>query len=98
LNSRSTEARKGHAHEQAHHGEEQPIVKSPVRSTPIVFGITVVSVGIHYLSKFVGAGHAVRGGLARAFSTGERIAILHARGDVDHGHWPPRLRGPRTSS
>ena len=73
-------------------------MKSPVRSTPIVFGITVVSVGIHYLSKFVGAGHAVRGGLARAFSTGERIAILHARGDVDHGHWPPRLRGPRTSS
>jgi hypothetical protein len=44
----------------------------------------------HYLSKFVAAGAAVRGGLGRAFCTGERIVMLQARGTVLQD-WPPRL-------
>jgi hypothetical protein len=55
-----------------------------------VFGLTAISIGIHYLSKFVAAGAAVRGGLGRAFCTGERIVMLQARGTVLQD-WPPRL-------
>jgi serine/threonine protein kinase len=56
-----------------------------------VFGLTVISIGIHYLSKFVAAGAAVRGGLARAFSTGERMQILCERDKKPLSEWPPRL-------
>ena len=42
-----------------------------------VFGLALISVGIHYVSKCVIAGPAVRGGLARAFTTGERLQRLH---------------------
>ena len=55
-----------------------------------VFGLTVISIGIHYLSKFVAAGAAVRGGLGRAFCAGERMLLLQARGVTVEG-WPPRL-------
>ena len=55
-----------------------------------VFGLTVISVGIHYLSKFVAAGPGVRGGLGRVFCAGERLVLLHARGAVLED-WPPRL-------
>ena len=55
-----------------------------------VFGLTVISIGIHYLSKFVSAGHAVRGGLGRAFCTGERALLLQRRG-LSLEKWPPRL-------
>jgi hypothetical protein len=52
-----------------------------------------IGIGIHYLSKFVAAGPAVRGGLARAFGTGERLLILQERGvgPKDLEDWPPRL-------
>jgi hypothetical protein len=62
-------------------------------TTAYVFGLTVISIGIHYLSKFVAAGPAVRGGLARAFGTGERLLILQERGvgPKDLEDWPPRL-------
>jgi hypothetical protein len=60
--------------------------------TAYVFGLTVISIGIHYLSKFVVAGQAVRGGLARAFCTGERILMLQKRGvTLDMEGWPPKL-------
>jgi hypothetical protein len=55
-----------------------------------VFGLTVISIGIHYLSKFVAAGAAVRGGLGHAFCAGERMLLLQARG-VTLEDWPPRL-------
>jgi hypothetical protein len=41
-----------------------------------VFGLTLISVGIHYASKCVVAGSAIRGELARAFCAGERLNIL----------------------
>ncbi|MEU8359846.1 protein kinase [Nonomuraea sp. NPDC048882] len=44
-----------------------------------VFIAVVVTVGVHYISKCVGAGAAVRGSLARAFFAGERMAILARR-------------------
>ncbi|MDF5751202.1 hypothetical protein [Spongiactinospora sp. TRM90649] len=57
-----------------------------------VFGLVAVSVGIHYLSKFVAAGMGVRAELARAFAAGERVAILTARGTTPPGvRWPPRM-------
>ena len=56
-----------------------------------VFGLTLISIGIHYLSKFVVAGSAVRGGLARAFCAAERINILSQREPLDADFWPPRL-------
>jgi hypothetical protein len=62
-------------------------------TTAYVFGLTVISIGIHYLSKFVAAGPAVRGGLAHAFGTGERLLMLQDR-DVSPKEledWPPRL-------
>jgi hypothetical protein len=66
-----------------------------------VFGLVVISVGIHYISKFVAAGPAVRGGLARAFCTGERMRILQFRdrvGDKPLEDWPPRLGKHRVRS
>lgn len=57
-----------------------------------VFGLVLISVGIHYISKFVVAGYAVRGGLARALSVGERLAALEQRCDGKGlRNWPPRL-------
>ncbi|GAA3567899.1 hypothetical protein GCM10022419_055910 [Nonomuraea rosea] len=44
-----------------------------------VFILVVITVGVHYVSKCVGAGPAVRGSLARAFFGGERLAILARR-------------------
>lgn len=44
-----------------------------------VFIAVVVTVGVHYVAKCVGAGPAVRGSLARAFFAGERMAILAQR-------------------
>jgi hypothetical protein len=55
-----------------------------------VFGLVVVTIGIHYIAKLVMAGHAVRGCLARAFTIAERLAILRAQG-VPVEEWPPRL-------
>lgn len=57
-----------------------------------VLGFTIISVGIHYVSKLVTAGHAIRGSLARAFSTAERIALLRVRGEAADIQWPPRLK------
>jgi len=37
-----------------------------------VFGLPLIGIGIHYVSKCVGAGFAVRSELARAFFMGER--------------------------
>ncbi|MFI6743920.1 hypothetical protein ACIBI9_64590 [Nonomuraea sp. NPDC050451] len=51
-----------------------------------VFILVVITVGVHYISKCVGAGPAVRGSLARAFFGGERMAILSRR----RGGAPPR--------
>ena len=61
-----------------------------------VFGLTVISIGIHYLSKFVAAGPGARGGLGRAFCAGERLVLLHTRGAVLED-WPPRLATGRLS-
>ncbi|MGR6919429.1 protein kinase domain-containing protein [[Actinomadura] parvosata] len=58
-----------------------------------VLGLTIVSIGIHYISKLVTAGHAIRGGLARVFSAAERIAILKARGEAAGVPWPLKVRG-----
>ena len=41
-----------------------------------VFGLLLITFGIHYLSKCALAGPTVRGGLARAFVTGERLQSL----------------------
>ncbi|GAA2471130.1 protein kinase domain-containing protein [Winogradskya humida] len=57
-----------------------------------VFGLVLISVGIQYVSKFVGAGYGVRAGLARALSVGERTAIIQARDGIKIQNWPPRLR------
>ena len=56
-----------------------------------VFGLTLISIGIHYIAKFVVAGYAVRGGLARAFAAAERMNILYGQGRFDSADWPPRL-------
>jgi hypothetical protein len=52
-----------------------------------VIGLLVINFAIHYASKCVLAGAAVRGGLARAFATGERLsALLHpSTGGLVHG-------------
>ncbi|WP_049562479.1 protein kinase domain-containing protein [Nonomuraea sp. SBT364] len=55
-----------------------------------VFGLVLISVGIHYISKFVVAGPGVRAELARAFAAGERVAILDAREGGQVKQWPPR--------
>jgi hypothetical protein len=55
-----------------------------------LFGLTVISIGIHYLSKFVAAGAAVRGGLGRALCAGERMLLLQSRGTI-LDDWPTRL-------
>jgi hypothetical protein len=44
-----------------------------------VIGLLVINFAIHYASKCVVAGAAVRGGLARAFATGERLSALQKR-------------------
>jgi hypothetical protein len=44
-----------------------------------VIGLLVINFAIHYASKCVVAGAAVRGGLARAFATGERLSALERR-------------------
>ena len=55
-----------------------------------VIGLLVINFAIHYASKCVVAGPAVRGGLARAFATGERLSALphqdaeQARPEVAH--------------
>lgn len=41
-----------------------------------VFGLLLITVGIHYIAKLVLAGPAVRGGLAHAFAVGERYRII----------------------
>jgi hypothetical protein len=45
-----------------------------------VTGLVVVTIGIHYFSKCVKAGFAVRGGLARSFAVGERLRRLEKTG------------------
>jgi hypothetical protein len=44
-----------------------------------VIGLLVINFAIHYASKCVVAGASVRGGLARAFATGERLSALDSR-------------------
>jgi hypothetical protein len=44
-----------------------------------VIGLLVINFAIHYASKCVVAGATVRGGLARAFATGERLSALERR-------------------
>jgi hypothetical protein len=44
-----------------------------------VIGLLVINFAIHYASKCVVAGASVRGGLARAFATGERLSALDHR-------------------
>ncbi|MDP9795675.1 serine/threonine protein kinase [Catenuloplanes nepalensis] len=46
--------------------------------TAIVLGLMVINIGIHYISKCALAGPAIRGGLARAFVTGEKVAALRS--------------------
>ena len=41
-----------------------------------VFGLVLISAGIHYLAKCVRAGFAIRGELAHAFFLGERMSLL----------------------
>jgi serine/threonine protein kinase len=55
-------------------------------------GFVGISIGVHYISKFVVAGYGVRAELARAFSAGERVALLRARGELGDIRWPPRFR------
>ncbi|MFC6080458.1 protein kinase domain-containing protein [Sphaerisporangium aureirubrum] len=55
-------------------------------------GFVGISIGVHYISKFVVAGYGVRAELARAFSAGERVAILTTRGDLGDIRWPPRFK------
>lgn len=59
-----------------------------------VWGLLLVNVGIHYISKIAIAGPAIRGGLARAFVVGERLALFERRSEVALADWPPRLRRP----
>jgi serine/threonine protein kinase len=47
-----------------------------------VIGLLVINFAIHYASKCVIAGPSVRGGLARAFTTGERLAALKKHEDA----------------
>ncbi|MBC6463829.1 hypothetical protein, partial [Actinomadura sp. HBU206391] len=63
-----------------------------------VTGLLIITVGIHYISKCVIAGPTVRGELARAFATGERMALLRARGELSGVSWPPRLFRDRRST
>jgi hypothetical protein len=56
-----------------------------------VFGLVVISVGIHYASKCVVAGPAIRGELAHAFCVGERLSILRASGAIELREWPPKI-------
>jgi hypothetical protein len=48
-------------------------------SQAYVIGLLVINFAIHYASKCVVAGASVRGGLARAFATGERLTALDHR-------------------
>jgi hypothetical protein len=48
-----------------------------------VFGLCLITFGIHYMAKLVVAGPAIRGELARAYSAGERLALLRSRGPAD---------------
>jgi serine/threonine protein kinase len=57
-----------------------------------VFGLLVINLGIHYVSKAALSGAAIRGGLARAFAAGERLRILHAGHKLDKERWPPQFR------
>jgi hypothetical protein len=57
-----------------------------------VFGLLVINLGIHYISKAALSGPAIRGGLARSFAAGERLRIMHERNWLDKELWPPRLR------
>jgi hypothetical protein len=57
-----------------------------------VFGLVLITIGIHYTAKCTFAGPAIRGELARTFAIGERLGILHARSGQDIPGWPPRLR------
>lgn len=59
---------------------------------PYVIVLTVVTIGVHYISKCAVAGPGIRGELARVFSAGERLAILYERGNISDSSWPPRLR------
>jgi serine/threonine protein kinase len=54
-----------------------------------VIGLLVINFAIHYASKCVIAGASVRGGLARAFATGERLTAFNKRRVVPHGAAPP---------
>ncbi|MDN3357619.1 hypothetical protein [Actinomadura sp. DC4] len=58
-----------------------------------VFVLVIITVGVHYAAKCAAAGPAVRGSIARAFSTGERIAVS-SRHPSDPMTWPPRLFSP----
>jgi serine/threonine protein kinase len=60
-----------------------------------VFGLLVINIGIHYISKCVLAGPAIRGGLARSFAAGERLRIMHESGRLETEPWPPRFRQQR---
>jgi hypothetical protein len=57
-----------------------------------VFGLLVINLGIHYISKAALSGPAIRGGLARSFAAGERLRILHTDHKLDKEAWPPRFR------
>jgi serine/threonine protein kinase len=50
-----------------------------------VIGLLVINFAIHYASKCVIAGPLVRGGLARAFATGERLTVLTKKEHNPHG-------------
>jgi hypothetical protein len=60
-----------------------------------VFGLLVINLGIHYISKAALSGPAIRGGLARSFAAGERLRILHEDGLLDNEPWPPQFRPTR---
>jgi protein kinase-like protein len=57
-----------------------------------VFGLLVINLGIHYISKAALSGPAIRGGLARSFAAGERLRILHTAHKLDKEPWPPQFR------
>jgi hypothetical protein len=51
-----------------------------LRDMPAYVGaLAVLSIGVHYAGRCVAGGPAARGGLARAFATGERLTLLRAR-------------------